>query len=757
MRRSRLANRKSGSILASAAVVSIIAVLLIWSVVDEWRFAHDRIGVVVSQTEEGVIVDVVEPDLPAARAGLRAGDRLVSLEGEAFSTLDQLSQIFNRHFRSGESMRGRIDRDGKTVEIELTPGIPLDLAGLLAKFVLVGAYLGLAALTARYRRQDLRARILTVFVSLVAIELAIPVGHTLGMVAIVGTLLFWLLATGIQFAMELHLVSLIPGRLPLLKRHPRLVWGYYALGTGAGLLLAGLAVYQWYFAPADGPPLLSWAETTVLTAWAVSVASILTWQAWRADSKRETNQALVVLGGLLPWAAYILISSLWSGWSELDPQVAEHIENVILLIFPATVFLAIFRYGLLDVESLVQRGLVYGTVAALFIILLYTLLTTALPMIEQAMSAQAAQWIVTACALVIGVLFRPVRNGVERLVERGLFPKRRALRHRLIQVARGLSTQNRLETLIQQLADDTRQALDLDWSAVVAIDEEREGLTTAFSSGIEQAERHRLAALLHERSEAFESLERLRRPITVNRLRRQNETASEGLANIGAEVLVPLYFQRRMIGILCLGRKENGELFRREELELLDLFSHQIATSLENLRLFQDATYEELTGLLRREVVLRQLDTEAARAIRQGTPLSVFMIDLDHFKAVNDAHGHLFGDRILARVAQVMRERVRAVDALGRFGGEEFLLVLPDTDGEGARKLAEELRQAVAELSFDPPDGGDGLGVTISIGTASERPDGDDAQQFAARLLLQADEAVYRAKSGGRNRIVAGS
>lgn len=751
------ANYRSGSFLASSGLILLIGVLLTWSVIDEWRFAKDRIGVVVSLTDQSVRIDAVAPGTPAHRAGLEAGDRLISLEGETFSTLSELEQIFERHHRRGEPLRGQVERGEQTISIELTPGMPLDVAGLLAKFVLVAAYLGLATLAARYRRQDLRARILTIFVSLVAIELAIPVGYTLGTIAITGTLLFWLLATGVQFALELHLVSLIPGRLPLLHKHPRIVWAYYALGLGAGLLLASLAIYQWHFAPPDGPPLLGWVETTVLLVWAVSVASILSWQAWRAESKRETNQALVVLAGLLPWAIYIITSTIWAGWTELDQQTIEHIENVVLLIFPATVFLAIFRYGLFDVESLVRRGLVYGSVALLVIILLYTLLTTALPLFEQILGTEAGQWMVTACALLIGILFRPLRRGIERLVERGLFPKRRVLRHLLIQVARALSTQNRLETLIQQLADDASQALDLSWAAVVAIDESQEGLTTAFSRGIEPAQQDRLTSLLHQRSEAFESLEQLRRPITVNRLYRQNEEIAAELAGIGAEVLVPLYLQRRMIGILCLARKQSGELFRREEIELLDLFSHQIATSLENLRLFQDATYEELTGLLRREVVLRQLDTESARAIRQGTPLSVFMIDLDHFKAVNDAHGHLFGDRILARVAGVMQERVRAVDTLGRYGGEEFLLVLPDTDEEGAYKLAEELRQAVADLVFDLPEQSGTLGVTVSIGTATESPDHDNAPQLAARLLRYADEAVYQAKSGGRNRIVARS
>ena len=98
----------------------------------------------------------------------------------------------------------------------------------------------------------------------------------------------------------------------------------------------------------------------------------------------------------------------------------------------------------------------------------------------------------------------------------------------------------------------------------------------------------------------FAHLSRNQRPAAIRRLKRYLPEESRALERIGAEVLVPLFFQRRMIGILCLSSKQTGELFVREELELLNLFSHQVAASFENLRLFQDATYEELTGLLRR-------------------------------------------------------------------------------------------------------------------------------------------------------------
>lgn len=752
----RKTNSSSGiaSKLVGFGALFLIVALLLSSAVDEWRFSNDRIGVYISETDAGIVIDAVEPGLPADRAGLRTGDRVVALEGQEVADLAQLDELFEQHHQPGQALTARIDRDGREMEVSLTPGVPMDLAGLLAQLVLVAAYLGLAALAARYRHADMRARLLTIFVTLVAVEMALPAGQSFNMSARAAIWLFWLLGTGIQFSLELHLVSLIPRRLPLLKRQRWIVPVYYLIGIGSGIGLAGLTVHQWFLSPAEvDSTLLSIAESTVLVSWAASVTAILGWQVWRAAPGRETNQGLFVLAGLLPWAIYILASTFWPEWLPLDSPLTGLLEDVVLLIFPATVFLAIFRYGLFDADALVRRGLVYGVVALLVIILLYALLTMALPFFDSLLGPEAGHWIVTGIALLIGILFRPIRRGIEHLVERGLYPKRRALRHRLIRAAASLSVHSHLNALIQQLAANTRESLDLKWAAVVVTDSAGEALHSAFSDGIDGASRERLVDLLDLRSEAFDQLEHVRRPITVNRLRRRDPTAAEALSGAGAEVLVPLFFQRRMIGILCLSNKQNGELFRREEMELLDLFSHQVATSLENLRLFQDATYEELTGLLRREAVLRQLEAESARAVRKGTPLSVFMIDLDHFKAVNDAHGHLFGDRILARVAEAMRDRIRAVDALGRYGGEEFLLVLPETDLEGGLKLGEALREAVRELSFEPPDASGTVQVTVSIGVASAGPGQQDALRLAADLLGRADAAVYRAKTGGRDRI----
>lgn len=137
-----------------------------------------------------------------------------------------------------------------------------------------------------------------------------------------------------------------------------------------------------------------------------------------------------------------------------------------------------------------------------------------------------------------------------------------------------------------------------------------------------------------------------------------------------------------------------------------------------------------------------------SRAIRTREPLAVMMVDIDFFKHINDTHGHLAGDQVLRNVVDVIRHRIRAQDIVGRYGGEEFMVLLCDTTLQGARQLAEQLREAV-QASFYPWNG-ERLAVTVSVGVFGGRLEPGDGWD---QLIHAADQALYRAKQGGRNRV----
>jgi diguanylate cyclase (GGDEF)-like protein len=180
------------------------------------------------------------------------------------------------------------------------------------------------------------------------------------------------------------------------------------------------------------------------------------------------------------------------------------------------------------------------------------------------------------------------------------------------------------------------------------------------------------------------------------------------------------------------------------------LVSHSVI-ALENARLHriveQQALVDELTGVANRRQCEDAIHTEIVRAGRFGTPLTLVVADLDDFKTINDRHGHAVGDDVLREFASVLRATVRETDLAGRWGGEEFLLLLPGADAAGGAQLADRIRATLAERSFLGRDG-EVVRVTCSFGVAQLRPADDGRELFAA-----ADRALYRAKRKGKNRV----
>ncbi|HYW61806.1 MAG TPA: GGDEF domain-containing protein, partial [Bradyrhizobium sp.] len=163
-------------------------------------------------------------------------------------------------------------------------------------------------------------------------------------------------------------------------------------------------------------------------------------------------------------------------------------------------------------------------------------------------------------------------------------------------------------------------------------------------------------------------------------------------------------------------------------------------------RIEELAELDELTGAFNRRCIMRMLDDEIARAQRNRTPFSVALIDLDWFKRINDAYGHPTGDEVLRTFAITIFANIRAIDRLGRYGGEEFLLILPDTTRDTAARILDRQRDIVAGLDWSAFS--HGMNVTISAGVAALGP-----SETADALLARADSALYKAKAQGRNRI----
>jgi diguanylate cyclase (GGDEF)-like protein len=213
---------------------------------------------------------------------------------------------------------------------------------------------------------------------------------------------------------------------------------------------------------------------------------------------------------------------------------------------------------------------------------------------------------------------------------------------------------------------------------------------------------------------------------------------------------VPLAANGELLGVLHLRIDQPNE-----ENTLLDLagrFSEAVALALANLRLRETLRWQSirdpLTGLFNRRYLEASFEREVKRSDRQGRPIGVIMLDLDHFKHFNDANGHDDGDAFLRELGNLLGTSVRADDIACRFGGEEFILVLPEAPLEATRRRAEELREAIARLRVQHR-GRQLPTVTASLGVAVFPDHGANVGE----LIRAADDALYQAKSGGRNRL----
>lgn len=309
-----------------------------------------------------------------------------------------------------------------------------------------------------------------------------------------------------------------------------------------------------------------------------------------------------------------------------------------------------------------------------------------------------------------------------------------------------------------------------EFSVVLSTEFELEGLARASLDGLLRQTRADAGAILIAREDRLEPMasyglrdtERLATSDHVRRVLRLNRTEqlhvdtpelivdSLLVGQPAREILVaPIAFKGVPLGVIVLATPRG---FERDGLELLEQLRADLGLAVNNAlahdRLERLAAVDPLTDAYNRRFGLARLREEYSRAVRAESPLGILMLDLDRFKAINDTYGHLVGDRVLRAVAGACRRVIREGDVLVRYGGEEFLVLLPGAGPADVAQVGERIRRAVGETSVE--DGDQRVSVTVSLGGTTYRDSSDSVDS----IIAEADAALYRAKGNGRDLLV---
>ncbi len=240
--------------------------------------------------------------------------------------------------------------------------------------------------------------------------------------------------------------------------------------------------------------------------------------------------------------------------------------------------------------------------------------------------------------------------------------------------------------------------------------------------------------------------------MVVSDIRNDPFTANRMLveSNLKAYAGVPLLVEGNAIGVLYALENEPRS-FEQVDIDFMISLANRASAAIEKVQLFEDiqlrSIMDDLTGVFNRRHFFEKAEVEFQRARRYQHPISIIILDIDHFKRFNDRFGHIHGDHALKTVAKTIQDEIRSPDLLSRYGGEEFCILLPETELDGASAFAERIRKKVAGILLDVDGSQESLTISMGVSTL------DPSTPNLIELLDQADDALYRAKRAGRNRV----
>jgi len=601
------------------ATAGLLLSLFVFQVVATILSSKLLLGVSVDTEPGHLRITAVLPGSPAERADFQPGTILSRVNDHPVRNSSDIAKALRSN--PGSSATVILERDGREQAYAVTPGIDPGFNMLMLNFLVLAIYIGLGLMALRARQLDRRLGLFAAFCLVVALDVATE-GNYQYFPRIMEDLLFLeQVLAALQFSLIIHLLSLIPSPAPWMSRHRM---RSLALIYGANLVLfLFFALVRFGYLPVDeelAALTVSLGRNNVFyIAWGMTALLVLILQYRRSPEKRDRGQLNFIIVGVVPWVLFQIITPFLQGIPAYQGFWYPILDVLTHLAFPLAILFAIFRYNLLDLNDFVSHRAIRRFLPLLLLSFIAIITISGILWSWPPPRSTGLIWLIATLSLATGLLYQPLQQLVTGTLERSQTPEGRNLGKNL--------------RLLSRKLDDMGSSAEL-----------------------EQFLNRELSRILNCRFVHLDIEDG--NPSSTGHTRYPEMTGptllQPGLSSPGArstlkevELLLPLHHERRHLGALLLGRNRHGHLYTPREVELLGLFADNVATRLATFRLQRQLEHDDLTGLLRRENILDQVRKATRDYLAGNTPFSIAMLDLDNFKAINDGHGHLFGDQVL--------------------------------------------------------------------------------------------------------------
>ena len=462
---------------------------------------------------------------------------------------------------------------------------------------------------------------------------------------------------------------------------------------------------------------------------------------------------LVIIFILAPACAFFLSGAMRYFYAVYP------VSGIGVIISAICVLYASMRYRLMAIGDVFQKYFIYYFIVIIFFAA-YISMVRSIVNIDMMVPA-------ILLAMIMVIIFNPVYNAAQNITDRFLFSSRLDYQKTIRNLSSQLVTvldYDRIILLLKETIIDTMRASSF---ILLLYDQEKEEYTVAAHHGEVPVKDIRynstdpsIQLIKLANSEIFKE------DIVDDYSGYDIKEYASLFDDLDVVIVIPMTYKGVLRGIICLGDKKGHHIYTDMDVYLLSILANQAVIALDNARLYEMAMTDELTNLYITRFFNQRIVDEISGSIRSGRKLSLLMIDVDHFKMINDTYGHQRGNDVLKDIALIIEEQVRAVDLVARYGGEEFAIILPEADNEKAFNIAERVRMKIEGHVF-----AGNISMTVSIGVSTINgkmvsKEVENARSYTAqkrrrfftgikeKFLYHADQALYMAKQQGRNRTI---